>query len=43
MRPLPSDRRGVAPTLRGLGGTWATDTGYAQKLVKLGNEMLAGA
>jgi hypothetical protein len=41
VRPLPSDRRGVAPTLGGLEGTWATDTEYAEKLVKLGNEMLA--
>jgi hypothetical protein len=41
VRTLPSNRRGVAPTLRGLEGTWATDGGYAAKLVRLANEMLA--
>lgn len=41
VRPLPPDKRGVAPTLGGLEGTWAADTRYAEKLVALGNEMLA--
>jgi hypothetical protein len=41
VRPLPADKRGVAPTLGGLEGTWAADPRYAEKLVALGNEMLA--
>jgi hypothetical protein len=40
VRPLGSDKRGVAPTLGRLEGTWAADTLYAEKLVRLGNEML---
>ncbi|HUP32766.1 MAG TPA: glucosaminidase domain-containing protein, partial [Gaiellaceae bacterium] len=34
VRPLPSNRRGCAPTLKGLAGTWATDKQYAKKLVR---------
>jgi hypothetical protein len=33
VRPLPDDRFGVAPTLKGLAGTWAMDPKYATKLV----------
>lgn len=38
-RPLPADRRGVAPTLRGLAGTWATDPEYADKISRVANEI----
>jgi hypothetical protein len=31
-RPLPIRLRGIAPTLRGLTGTWATDPHYSQKV-----------
>jgi hypothetical protein len=40
VRPLPTDKRGVAPTLGRLEHTWAADPRYASKLVALGNEML---
>jgi flagellum-specific peptidoglycan hydrolase FlgJ len=43
VRPLPSDRRGCAPTLSGLAGTWATDKRYAQKIVRLANEIRQAA
>jgi flagellum-specific peptidoglycan hydrolase FlgJ len=39
VRPLPSNRRGCAPTVHGLAGTWAADTGYAEKIVRLANEI----
>ena len=40
-RPLPSNRRGVAPKLSGLAGTWATDTKYAQTIARVANELRA--
>jgi hypothetical protein len=39
VRPLPSDRRGRAPTLAGLAGSWAMDPKYAGKLVRIANEI----
>jgi flagellum-specific peptidoglycan hydrolase FlgJ len=39
VRPLPSNRRGCAPKLSGLAGTWATDKKYAQKISRLANEI----
>jgi hypothetical protein len=42
-RPLPDERRGVAPTLSGLGGTWAMDKQYPTKLARIANEILRGA
>ena len=39
VRPLPSNLRGVAPTLSGLAGTWATDKKYAQKIARVANEL----
>ena len=41
VRPLPANRRGCAPTLEGLAGTWATDKGYAGKIARVANEMSA--
>lgn len=41
VRPLPASKRGIAPRLGGLEGHWAADTQYTEKLVRLGNEMLA--
>lgn len=41
VRPLPDDRRGVAPTLNGLAGTWATDPNYATKIAGVANEIRA--
>jgi len=38
-RPLPASRRGVAPTLQGLAGTWATDPEYADKISRIANEI----
>jgi hypothetical protein len=39
-RPLPAMYRGAAPRLGDFGhGVWATDTEYAQKLVRLANEI----
>jgi hypothetical protein len=38
-RPLPDDKRGVAPTLKGLAGTWAADLQYAVKLAAVANEI----
>lgn len=43
VRPLPDDRRGRAPALQGLAGTWATDPKYAQKIVRVANEILKAA
>ena len=42
-RALPDSRRGSAPTIRGLAGTWAADPNYAVKLVSLANEIRAAA
>jgi N-acetylmuramoyl-L-alanine amidase len=39
VRPLPPDLRGVAPTLQGLTGTWATDPEYADKISNIANEI----
>jgi hypothetical protein len=38
-RPLPDDKRGVAPVLNGLAGTWAADLTYAVKLAAVANEI----
>jgi len=38
-RPLPPDRLGVAPTLKGLAGTWAEDAQYAVKLAAVANDI----
>lgn len=38
-RPLPDEFRGVAPTLKGLAGTWAHDPQYAVKVAALANEI----
>lgn len=35
-----SEKRGVAPTVQGLSGTWAADTSYGDKLVVLVNDLL---
>ncbi|NJP07270.1 MAG: glucosaminidase domain-containing protein [Chloroflexaceae bacterium] len=40
LRPLPERLRGVAPTLRGLAGTWAVDPWYAHKVAQVANSML---
>ena len=40
-RSLPPNRRGVAPTLNGLAGTWAEDPQYAVKLAHVANEIRA--
>ena len=39
VRPLPDDRRGRAPKLKGLAGTWAMDTKYADKITGVANEI----
>jgi hypothetical protein len=39
VRPLPDDRRGRAPTLAGLAGSWAMDPKYAGKIVRIANEI----
>jgi hypothetical protein len=39
-RALPSSKRGSAPTLRGLAGSWAADPAYASKIVHIANDML---
>jgi Putative peptidoglycan binding domain/Mannosyl-glycoprotein endo-beta-N-acetylglucosaminidase/N-acetylmuramoyl-L-alanine amidase len=41
VRPLPDDRFGVAPTLKGLAGSWAMDPKYANKLVGVAKEISA--
>ena len=41
VRPLPKNRRGCAPKLSGLAGTWATDKKYAQKIARVANELRA--
>jgi hypothetical protein len=40
-RPLPTQDRGVAPTLKGLAGTYAADPQYAVKLARMANEIRA--
>jgi N-acetylmuramoyl-L-alanine amidase len=42
-RDLPSDHRGVAPTLAGLEGPgrWAADTQYAEKIAFVANQVIA--
>jgi hypothetical protein len=44
-RPLPSDHRGVAPTLAGLAGPgrWAADPQYAVKIARLANQVIGAA
>ena len=39
VRPLPDDRRGRAPKLKGLAGSWATDRKYADKITGIANEI----
>ena len=39
-RPLPPSRRGIAPMLKGLAGSWAADPKYADKIVTIANAML---
>jgi hypothetical protein len=39
VRPLPDDRRGVAPTLKGLAGSWAMDPKYADKITRVATEI----
>lgn len=38
-RSLPEDLRGVAPSLKGLSGNWASDPQYAVKLAHIANEI----
>jgi hypothetical protein len=38
-RPLPDEKRGKAPTLQGLAGTWAEDGEYADKIRRVSNEI----
>ncbi len=38
-RSLTDDLRGVAPSLRGLSGSWASDPHYAVKLAQIANEI----
>ena len=40
-RPLPDNRRGCAPTLAGLAGTYAADPDYAVKLAGVANDICA--
>jgi hypothetical protein len=35
VRPLPDQKRGIAPTLQGLAGSWAADPEYADKLARV--------
>jgi flagellum-specific peptidoglycan hydrolase FlgJ len=39
VRPLPDNRLGVAPKLKGLSKTWAMDPKYADKITGIANEM----
>ncbi len=41
VRPLPDKLRGVAPTLKGLAGTWAHDSQYAVTVAAVANEIIA--
>jgi N-acetylmuramoyl-L-alanine amidase/Mannosyl-glycoprotein endo-beta-N-acetylglucosaminidase len=38
-RPLPDHNRGIAPSLKGLAGTWAADPQYAVKLAHMANDI----
>jgi hypothetical protein len=38
-RTLPNHLRGVAPTLKGLAGRWATDPQYAVKISRIANQI----
>jgi hypothetical protein len=40
VRPLPSDKRAIAKTLRGLAGSWAADPAYAGKIAQVANGIL---
>jgi N-acetylmuramoyl-L-alanine amidase len=42
-RDLPPDRRGIAPTLAGLSGKWATDKDYAAKVASVANQIRNGS
>jgi Mannosyl-glycoprotein endo-beta-N-acetylglucosaminidase len=44
-RDLPSDRRGIAPTLGGLAGAkgWAADPEYAVKIARIASQVIGGA
>jgi Mannosyl-glycoprotein endo-beta-N-acetylglucosaminidase/N-acetylmuramoyl-L-alanine amidase len=42
-RDLPADHRGIAPTLAGLSGKWATDKHYAAKVAAVANQILNGS
>jgi hypothetical protein len=42
-RALPDNRRGCAPTLSGLGGTWAMGKGYPQAISRVANDIRAQA
>lgn len=42
-RPLPDSLRGAAPTPARLAGTWAADTQYAAKIVRIANEIAQAA
>ena len=39
VRPLPDDRRGRAPILKDLAGSWAMDQKYAEKISGIANEI----
>ncbi len=39
VRPLPDARRGAAPRLKGLAGSWAADPKYAEKIKGIANEI----
>jgi hypothetical protein len=39
-RPLPPSKRGIAPSVKGLAGSWATDPKYSGKIVNIANAML---
>src|SRR5262249_36205671 len=41
-RPLDDKYRGIAPTLRGLAGTWAQDPDYASKVAAVANAIRYG-
>ncbi|HEX2259429.1 MAG TPA: glucosaminidase domain-containing protein [Actinomycetota bacterium] len=42
-RPLPSQLRGAAPSVKDLARTWAADPAYAPKISRIANEILAMA
>jgi hypothetical protein len=43
VRQLPDTRRGCAPTIGGLAGTWAKDMKYADKITRIANEIRGSA